>query len=158
MSTNSEELLTQLIEEQRALRAEFQEKATSLFKQVTTNFFEQNPGIKAIVWNQYSPYFNDGDECVFSVNEPYFTNAEGEELENVSCWGEYEGEDDDIFVEGAWSLGKEPHEGVNAASVKWFSDTIQSSDLEPILYDMFDNHVSVTATINGFEVTECDHD
>lgn len=26
--------------------------------------------IKEVRWRQYTPYFNDGDECIFSVNDP----------------------------------------------------------------------------------------
>lgn len=39
-------------------------------------------------WTQYTPYFNDGEPCVFSVNEPYVradgSNDEGVEL---TTWG-----------------------------------------------------------------------
>ena len=30
------------------------------------------PALKAIRWNQYTPYFNDGDPCTFSVGEVMF--------------------------------------------------------------------------------------
>ena len=28
------------------------------------------PGVAAVVWDQYTPYFNDGEPCEFSVREP----------------------------------------------------------------------------------------
>lgn len=34
-------------------------------------FFETNPDIVALRWHQYTPYFNDGDACVFEVD--YFS-------------------------------------------------------------------------------------
>ena len=35
----------------------------------------------SVRWLQYTPYFNDGDECVFSVHcfEPFRVNEEGDE-------------------------------------------------------------------------------
>jgi len=33
-------------------------------------FLEAHPEIKCIFWSQYTPYFNDGDPCTFSVHEP----------------------------------------------------------------------------------------
>jgi hypothetical protein len=32
--------------------------------------FKKYPKINAIGWNQYTPYFNDGEECEFEVHEP----------------------------------------------------------------------------------------
>ncbi|UDL15848.1 hypothetical protein QEH42_gp057 [Microbacterium phage Pumpernickel] len=28
------------------------------------------PGVAGVIWEQYTPYFNDGEPCEFSVNEP----------------------------------------------------------------------------------------
>lgn len=48
-----------------ALQAEMQQILKDAFKDI----FEKCPSLGAIVWNQYSPYFNDGDECTFDVHE-----------------------------------------------------------------------------------------
>ena len=40
------------------------------FKGWFVEFFALYPFIITIRWVQYTPYFNDGEECVFSVNEP----------------------------------------------------------------------------------------
>jgi hypothetical protein len=42
------------------------------FNNIIKLFFDECPKVQAVVWNQYTPYFNDGDECIFSVNEPTF--------------------------------------------------------------------------------------
>ena len=162
--------LETLVSEQRELKRTFQEKATELFKEVTKEFFETNPAITAIKWTQYTPYFADGDPCVFSVNEPTFTNAPVEELENVSAWGEYEGEDESIWAVEAYALNstnnyyKEQQEqiaqsgGVDIESCSFISKTICSSEMEDVMCDMFGDHVIVTATRDGFEVDDYDHD
>lgn len=33
-------------------------------------------GVKAITWQQYTPYFNDGDVCEFSVGDYYVTTSD----------------------------------------------------------------------------------
>lgn len=47
--------------------------------------FESADWLQEITWTQYTPYFNDGDECVFSVNDIWFCG--GEEYEDQS-WPE----------------------------------------------------------------------
>jgi len=158
-----------LLDEQRALRAVFREKAQELFKGVTKEFFDKNPGINVIRWTQYTPFFNDGDTCEFSVNEPYYSNAKGEQIEDLTRYGEYDGEDEDVWAEENWILTGDSQycidrrknidlTGVDTESISAFSKMIQSNELEEILKAMFDDHVSVTATRDGFDVEEYEHD
>lgn len=51
--------------------------------------FDNVPALKAIAWNQYTPYFNDGDECVFCVNDPAFIREIDEEDFEQLLDGEY---------------------------------------------------------------------
>ena len=44
------------------------EGGPSLIKFVLKPIFDFDPSIIAVKWNQFTPYFNDGDPCVFSVN------------------------------------------------------------------------------------------
>lgn len=164
-----QEKFDQLIEEQEELRRKFQDTAQELFKETTKEFFDGNPAVTAVVWTQYTPYFNDGDTCEFSVNEPTFTNAP--DPENVR-WGEYEGDAEDVFaVENPGYVMKTDREyyaddraaiakagGIDVDSCEAFSRMIQSSAMEDVMLAMFDNHVKVIATRDGFEVVEYDHD
>ena len=158
-----------LLEEQRELAKRFQSKAQELFKQTTKEFFEKNPGITAVIWTQYTPYFNDGDTCEFSVHDAYFTNAEGEDFDDVTSYGEYEGDKEGVWSEGSWILtsdgeySKKHREGmdltgVDAASVEKLSGLIQSSEMEDVMKAMFGDHVRVVATREGFDVEDHDHD
>lgn len=144
-----------LITEQETLRAEFRNKAQGLFKAITKEFFEKNPHVKAIKWNQYTPYFNDGDTCEFSVNDASFTNAEGEDLDEVNAWGEYEGENDAVWVWEGWGAAPE---GIDIKPMQEFNRIICSEAMSEVMEAMFENHVTVTATRDGFEVNEYDHD
>lgn len=150
-----------LIEEQRALRVKFQETAQALFKETTKQFFDNNPGVTAILWTQYTPYFNDGDTCEFRVNDVYFTNANSEQMDEVSGWGEYGGEDDAVWSETAWGFKyhKDRHfEGIKVEDANQFSDLIGSGDMEDVMKEMFGDHVRVVATREGFDVQEYDHE
>ena len=159
----------QLLNDQAELKRKFQEQAQSLFKDITKEFFEKNPGVTGVVWTQYTPYFNDGDTCTFGVNSPTFTNAP--DTENVR-WGEYDGD-----VEGVWAcenIGyvlnsdrdyyKETKDmilaagGVDADSCIMFDKAITSGEMEDVMQAMFGDHVKVIATRDGFDVQEYDHD
>lgn len=147
----------ELIEKQRTLQKEFQTTAQALFKKTTKEFFEQNPLVKAIVWTQHTPYFNDGDTCEFRVSCATFTNAT--DAENI-CWGEYDGEQ-----EGVWTYGDDCYSDetpvpteMNTALCDSFNRMLQSSEMEGVMMAMFNNHVKVIATSEGFEVEEYDHD
>lgn len=164
-----QEKFDQLLSEQEELRKKFQVTAQELFKETTKEFFDGNPSIKAVVWTQYTPYFNDGDTCEFSVNSPTFTNAP--DPENVR-WGEYDGDEEDVFaVENmAYAMKsdspyyKEDQEairkagGVDVDSCEAFERMICSSSMEDVMLAMFGNHVQVIATREGFEVNDYDHD
>ena len=147
-----------LLDEQRELQKKFQATAQALFKETTKEFFDKNANITAIVWTQYTPYFNDGDTCEFSVNEPTFTNAP--DPENVR-WGEYDG-DDEVAADGseifAWESWGEPPEGINVSMCEAFGRMIQSSEMEDVMKAMFGDHVKVVATREGFDVDDYDHD
>lgn len=155
--SNLQERFNQLIEAQQELKKKFQTEAQDMFKEVTKEFFEKNPAITAVVWTQYTPYFNDGDPCVFRVGDVIFTNAPDDELENVSPWGEYEGDLEDVWVETY--LTQLPNDsGIDLESCDLISDMIGSRDMEDIMLAMFGDHAKVTATKNGFDVDEYHHD
>lgn len=164
-----QEKFDQLIAEQEELRRKFQATAQELFKETTKEFFEGNPSITAVVWTQYTPYFNDGDTCEFSVHEPTFTNAP--DPENVR-WGEYEGDEENVFaVESPRYVMESDRDyyadtreavlkagGIDVDSCEAFSRMIQSSAMEDVMMAMFGDHVKVVATREGFDVDEYDHD
>ena len=146
-----------LIAEQQVLRVKFQTEAQTMFKESLKSFFELNPGVNALRWTQYTPYFNDGDACVFSVGDVYFTNAKGNQLDDIGSWGEYKGDDENVWSENycKYLTGKL---GVNVESCEFISSMINSSEMQDIMEMMFGDHVCVTVTRVGIDVTDYDHD
>jgi hypothetical protein len=169
MDKNLQVEFDKLISDQSELRRQFQEKAQSLFKNITKEFFDKNPGITAFVWTQYTPYFNDGDTCEFSVNEVAFTNAP--DPENIR-WEEYEGDEEGVWItsnikyalESDHQYYKETADlirskgGVDLASCEMMSNAISSHEMEDVMLAMFGDHSKVIATRDGFDVEEYDHD
>lgn len=123
-------------------------------KKAFVQFWELNPAVKAVFWDQYAPSFNDGDPCYFSVNDPFYTNIESKEkLERIS--GEDIEEQDQ--EEGFWcdySFGGEyftpTPEGVNESSVSELSRIICARLTESTLQRLFGESSRVIATREGF--------
>lgn len=163
--SNLQTAFDKLIEEQRELQKKFQTTAQALFKETTKEFFDKNPGVTAVIWTQYTPYFNDGDTCEFGVYDAYFTNANDEQMEDLTRWGEYEGEEEGVWSESSWGFKytkeKNPgidFSGVNLEDVQKFEKMIQSSEMEDVMKAMFGDHVRVVATRTGFDIEDHDHD
>jgi hypothetical protein len=161
----------QFIVDQVEMQLKFEEQARAMFKEITKEFFEKNPGITGVVWTQYTPYFNDGDTCVFRVGEPTFTNAPIDELSSIS-YGEYGGD-----TEGVWAAESVGHVltstyewyketadlikasgGVDAESCNLFAKAVCSGLMEDVMKAMFGDHIKVIATRDGFDVDGYDHD
>lgn len=155
-----------------AIKAKFQEDAQKIFHETFKEFFALNPGVTAVKWAQYTPYFNDGEACVFGVGDVTFTNAPKEELENISAWGEYDGEDETVWavsnikytMTADSAYYKEDQEkikaagGVDVESCSALERMIGSDVMEDVLLAMFDDHATVVATRDGFDVEEYEHD
>ena len=68
-----------------ALKAEMQENSKVLMKEAFREFLEKYDVVDNIFWTQYTPYFNDGEYCEFSVGDVHLILKDDED----PC--EYEG-------------------------------------------------------------------
>jgi hypothetical protein len=59
--------LKSLAEELKSVLKRQQEVAQRLLEDGFQEVFNEFPDVYAITWNQYTPFFNDGDECVFRI-------------------------------------------------------------------------------------------
>jgi len=149
--------LNDIIEKYSEAKKAFQTEAAGLLKEEFKEFFKKVPEVKVIKWTQYTPYFNDGDTCEFSVHGIVFSNAEGDEIFNVSTWGEYEGEQEGIFAfEGTYGLPVELEN--REEQIKEMESLIYNGAMEKVLEATFGDHVQVTVTAKGIDVDGYDHD
>lgn len=50
------------------MRNEMRKETQQLFTLELKELFAQYHSVKSVSWSQYTPYFNDGSECIFGVN------------------------------------------------------------------------------------------
>lgn len=144
--------------------AEFNEKRAALVKELQKDFpamfaplFEKSKLINSIGWTQYTPYFNDGDECVFGVRQ-----------DDLYVNGEYQDEVSwlDWRIKYYLSIGEykneiESNEEINIDEykiVEEFKEVLQSVP-ESFYKDLFGDHMKVTINRDGtIETEEYEHD
>jgi hypothetical protein len=104
--------------------------------------FEKYPEMEEFSWTQYTPYFNDGDQCEFSAN---------------NCDPQINGDD----VRGQkWNRMTKQYEVIDSpfaaawTAVKEFLK--QFNDDDCLL--MFGDHAEVKVTPEGITVEEVEHD
>lgn len=66
-----------------ALKAEMQSESKELMKEAFKEFFSKyGEVVECIFWTQYTPYFNDGEACTFSVNQVFLKMKDDEEVDD----------------------------------------------------------------------------
>lgn len=77
-------------------RRKMQETAKGLFVEMSAELFAENPGLVSFGWTQYTPYWNDGDVCVFGAHTDYPTVSV---RVGDQTWG-YDTNRDDLLIDG----------------------------------------------------------
>lgn len=144
------------------LKSEYFEKmkrdGEAALKEAFTELFDKYPELESVTWVQYTPYFNDGDACTFSVHGFDMDLSESAPEDWKEAFEEYMG--------GGYHYGE---------SLSDYGDKIKKkcpklaelqdavSELageipDDVLEYIFGDHCQVTVTREGMEVSEYDHD
>ncbi len=117
----------------KELRKVVKKQAKDFFSEASKDLFEKYPELISFRWTQYTPYFNDGDPCVFSANAeyPYLNGGE-----------------DEFFPDKDEPLNK-----AGKAVVKLLKN-FENDDYEM----MFGDHCQVTVSRKGIDVEEYEHE
>lgn len=156
------------------------EAATAPLNDALIKWVTDNPKIEKIYWTQYTPYFNDGDPCIFGVNEIKFkvTGAESDESDE-----DYDDEDYEEIEDRPWFSiwlsrynRRTPNEEYDynlKTDYHWETDFLNREEYlacykianflsseagEKLLLAAFDDHVQVTVSPEGLAVLEYEHD
>lgn len=134
-------------------------------------------GVTGVVWQQYTPYFNDGETCIFGASsEGVYSVSElsEDDLEGPPIWGDVE-DSDSWLIENEYSYQKNP-DGTYARDefkqlIKVYHDStpqgiaankvaaaINSGAFENVLLDNFGDPATVVATPTAFHVVYLEHD
>lgn len=120
-------------EKRKALCAELQKSFPALFK----DFFAKHEWVEKFKWHQYTPYFNDGDECEFGVCHDYSSL----EINEVDYYN------DEVYEKDE-----------KQAVYKELAEILQSVP-EDFYKDLFGDHMEVTVNRDGtIEKDEYSHD
>jgi hypothetical protein len=112
------------------------------FLEAANVIFDKYPNLESFSWYQYTPYFNDGDECVFRANTEYpeVTFTDGTSLDTND--GDDENPADEAKV---------------AKEIKAVEDFLAQFEEEDYR-QMFDDHSRITVTRKGIDQEEYSHD
>ena len=86
-----EKLMSQyfdLKEKMESVKEQMSEIGEKFFSKKFNEIFLKYPNLEEVSWNAYTPYFNDGEPCVFSSNHNYAEfsfyedNESNEEIES----------------------------------------------------------------------------
>lgn len=160
--------LKRISELRQEMMKTIEEQGESALKEEFNSFFEAMPRLKAFRWAQYTPYFNDGDECTFRIGEPRFSVSDLNKDDEEETWeDEWQDDDDDGEELGFSEISSfryaiergEKHfnlpTSVEMSVMKGIVDIIE--DNEDTLRYVFDDHQQITVYRDG-KVTVEDYD
>ncbi len=177
---NTLETIKQKIADINAKKQELVEGLRKDFAPMLQPLFDKSNGkITSFGWTQYTPYFNDGEECTFSthVDYPVINGEDSDDIDALNI-GIYKTITDENLAEHKsfnesehghkWYVSKSVGEngyfrnpGYDedlANLVDEFKQVIKSIDDE-FLKDLFGDHVQVTVNADGtIETEEYSHD
>ena len=164
------------VEEMVALRKQVSEKIKNSMNGMFKEFFKNNPEFVYVTWTQYTPYFNDGEACEFSVHDKWFVtkkslaryhdideNSEDfEDMEFITGWA---AEEAAVYMSSYSDTGKDtfiedygPERGPVVYEEARRLEKILDQIPEEIYLDAFGDHSQITISANGISVDEADHD
>lgn len=133
-----------------------------------------DPLVESFGWDQYTPYFNDGEPCVFRAGAPWFrTVHDGSDVDQdtLEIRG-YSPHPTLGSIPDGWFLKNYPgdypegarageyigdHEGTFRACMA-LNKAIQSGAFDDALLDHFGDHASITVSKDGIEIEFYEHD
>lgn len=127
-------------------------------------FVKSFAGIESVRWKQYTPYFDDGNPCVFAVHEVSVKLAEDVYFE-VTGRSLLKVEEDDVYI-NSWNISKYDNStGSFFVTPKGQAliDALeelekQMSEEDMLLEKTFGDHTQVTYYKGDFFLEECAHD
>jgi len=139
--------LQEIKEQYDAIKQKMQDDGKAALGEAFKEFFAANPNVQEICWRQYTPYFNDGETCEFSVHEFVFHTKTKDDLAD----DESEEEDDWFY---SWSKSTTQVDNVNT---KMFERLLNGLP-DDLFKDVFGDHSEIRATTDGFDVEEYEHE
>lgn len=162
MNNDKFAVLREKQEEIKKLKKEMLEASNKIFTDLTKTIFEDHPKVKSFGWNQYTPYFNDGETCTFSANIDYI-HINGSPVDESNWISETT-----ITNYGTWNREKREYEGrTEVPNLDYDPELVSASDEireflrnfdEDFFLSQFGDHAEITITPEGVSIDECEHE
>ena len=138
---NLSAIVTDFDNRMTAMREELAAKFKGEFTTIFAEIFKAYPNVEKVAWTQYTPYFNDGDPCVFGVNGLHIKDetVDADDEDDIYEWVELWGDKANTYP-----------------LLKQFEGVLSRS--EDTLLSMFGDHVRVVVTREGMDVEDYEHD
>lgn len=154
--------IKKLKEQISELQNKLTEESRKLFREESDKLFDKYDRLKSFGFRAYTPYFNDGDECVYEAHTDYpIINGHDEDYD------EHNGDDEDllalgkdheyIMVNGRYSRVSREHDEEAAAICKEVKEFLKQFD-NNFWKGLVGDHVKVTIKKGEIEVEEYDHE
>lgn len=140
-----------VVEEIKTLRAELTEKFKVVVKNFFNTTFKQFPELESVCWHQYTPYWNDGEPCEFryygfnriEFNKEMTFNTYQSKQQTDCVW-----EWDDLVY---YNKNEPIYQALNVID-NFFNEN------DELMEEMLGDHLEVTVTRDGIDVSDYDHD
>lgn len=121
--------------------------------------FDRYPDVESFTWAQYTPYFNDGDECIFAANSQYASV-------NVNDTQIYDQPYINDTILNMYKLIWDSDKKERITNPNYDTRFDVYYDIEALLTDIgddfllrcFGDHVEITVSREGIETKEYQHD
>jgi hypothetical protein len=153
-------------------KLENQKILSQFIKESSKDLFDKWPNLKSYMWRQYTPHFNDGDECVFKTEfhpRPYLNDGYPYIDSLIMHLNEYSSEEVRRAVESPYSYEEQrwtyEHDGMLECKilvdimpdVQNTVNKLAEIDKEIYLVALGD-HVEVTVSRDKIELSHCNHE
>ncbi len=158
MELQKEEL--SLRDKLKKIKEEYNELGKKEIKDYILNLFKKHKdSIRLITWIQYTPYYNDGDPCVFSIHNIgyFFTESKEKELRD-----KFNLTDDLLYEEHhghefSYSIKKELQNQINLEIEDLEKDIKELKNIiyenKEIIENLFGNNVEVKITLDNILIS-----
>lgn len=132
-------------------RKQLQDQARGVFHEEMQRIFASYPELMDVSWEQYTPYFNDGDVCYFSCH--------GADEVYINCYGPNP-EEPTIEVEDEYDNHYPKYKGENNWQQRAAEEVtaLISSLGDDMMEHIFGDHVKVIVGRDKIVVEDYEHD
>jgi hypothetical protein len=154
-STNSGGIMPQgkldvLLKTYNKAKAELQKDAKKLFVEAAKELFDKYQELDSFGWVQYTPYFNDGDECIFGILSGTIINDYNTDYDDFMHRSEKDPNYNRQATPEELEFYKHVEEPIRTLIIKLPDE---------LMKEVFGDHSQITITRKGRIITEdYDHD